>query len=196
MSSISSALPPLPTGCAGIDTLKKVEVSPTFQGCAISNSSILQTCCPRVGSTPTFENGTCGCPFNNAFTFDGDSAFMDCARELSQSNNIACRRNGGSSDFRSSWSKTGKNMNILMLILWTTILRRAKVYVLRKRGMMEEEGMVINSLFIGREFQKFNFNLRHFDQREKVIRYVTATVPRTVHLDPHDEQIPGLQRSM
>ncbi|KAK6981545.1 hypothetical protein R3P38DRAFT_3113593 [Favolaschia claudopus] len=103
MSSISSALPPLPTGCAGIDTLKEVKVSPTFSGCAISNSSILQTCCPRVGSTPTFENGTCGCPFNGAFTFGAENPFSDCARELSQSFSIACGRNGGSSGFRSSW---------------------------------------------------------------------------------------------
>ncbi|KAK7036267.1 hypothetical protein R3P38DRAFT_2911188 [Favolaschia claudopus] len=60
-STLSSAFPPLPTGCAN---LHGATASAGFHGCVVGNATVLQICCSSVGSTPGFVNDTCGCPFN------------------------------------------------------------------------------------------------------------------------------------
>ncbi|KAK7689531.1 hypothetical protein QCA50_007323 [Cerrena zonata] len=46
----------------------RATISGGFIGCATNFNSTLDTCCPAVGSTPTFVNGSYGCPF----VYDGN----------------------------------------------------------------------------------------------------------------------------
>jgi hypothetical protein len=39
----------------------------------------LEACCSSVGGTVTSSNGTCGCPFNSAFTPSQKGAFLNCS---------------------------------------------------------------------------------------------------------------------
>ncbi|KAJ7925522.1 hypothetical protein B0H13DRAFT_1862983 [Mycena leptocephala] len=50
-----------------------------FNGCSSGNTTVLETCCSSVGGTVTSSNGTCGCPFNSAFTPSQKRAFLDCS---------------------------------------------------------------------------------------------------------------------
>ncbi|KAK7036329.1 hypothetical protein R3P38DRAFT_2771806 [Favolaschia claudopus] len=72
--------PPLPSACAGLEG--RMEAGAMFRGCVASDSDIvLQFCCHEVGSTATFVNMTCGCPFNDVFVPGNYKLFMDCTTE-------------------------------------------------------------------------------------------------------------------
>ncbi|KAK6981536.1 hypothetical protein R3P38DRAFT_3293653 [Favolaschia claudopus] len=79
-SATSSSFPPFPSGCAGRPGF--VTGSGNFYGCVAEDpDTILRTCCDTVGSTATFANTTCGCPYNNVFTADRFMQFANCATE-------------------------------------------------------------------------------------------------------------------
>ncbi|KAK6981532.1 hypothetical protein R3P38DRAFT_415535 [Favolaschia claudopus] len=42
-------------------------------------NTVTRTCCDTVGSTATFVNKTCGCPYNDVFTADRFMQFVNCS---------------------------------------------------------------------------------------------------------------------
>ncbi|KAK6981540.1 hypothetical protein R3P38DRAFT_3460000 [Favolaschia claudopus] len=96
--------PPLPSACAGLEG--RMEAGAMFRGCVASDSDIvLQFCCHEVGSTATFVNMTCGCPFNDVFVPGNYKLFMDCTTENEKGSLCQWipRPGDPSSDPRPSW---------------------------------------------------------------------------------------------
>ncbi|KAJ7084546.1 hypothetical protein B0H15DRAFT_802317 [Mycena belliarum] len=75
----------LPAGCSNSNFLGPGIAPPRaehgFRGCVTGVSDVLLTCCARMGSTPVFAFGVCGCPYTGSFNADTQQNFGDCTLE-------------------------------------------------------------------------------------------------------------------
>nr|GAT53078.1 predicted protein [Mycena chlorophos] len=88
-TATSASASPLPSGCASSSS---ASLSSAFSGCVAENITVTATCCTEVGSSPTFTNGSCGCPFTGAFQYKSSlqDTFTQCIPTAGQGDVSAC----------------------------------------------------------------------------------------------------------
>ncbi|KAJ7205620.1 hypothetical protein B0H12DRAFT_1160427 [Mycena haematopus] len=98
-------------------------ISGSFLGCTASVAGALQLCCPQVGGTLAFVNGTCGCPFDSVFTSAVQSRLSWSTCVVKSSFGVdACNI-----DFKPSSSQAiaALPLNVAVVVLGLSLLGRA-----------------------------------------------------------------------